>query len=186
MSKMLKINTTTGLLEPILYRPSPHHDERPNEVDIDMVVIHGISLPPGKFGSNDIERFFCGMLDTALHPFFTEIAGLSVSSHLLIKRSGELMQFVPFHRRAWHAGASSFQGKVRCNDFSIGIELEGTDTVPYEAAQYEQLFKVLSLLMQHYPLITPERVVGHVDIAPGRKTDPGPFFDWALLKGKLT
>lgn len=182
---LLVINLQTGLLEPVIYRPSANHDERPASTSIDMVVVHGISLPPGEFGSCAIEAFFCGTLDMAEHDYYNSIAHLKVSSHLLIKRTGEIVQFVPFTKRAWHAGESVFQGRVRCNDFSIGIELEGTDDIPYEHEQYQQLAKVVRLLMQAYPAITPDRVVGHVDIAPGRKTDPGHVFDWAYLKGSL-
>jgi len=185
MTNNLKINTVSGLLEPGNYQPSPHHDERPDGAGIDMIVVHGISLPPGEFGSNAIEAFFCGKLDTSSHPAYADIAGVHVSAHLLIRRTGEIIQFVPFTKRAWHAGVSSFQGKSRCNDFSIGIELEGTDHIPYEQAQYQQLSHVITLLRQAYPAITQDRVVGHADIAPGRKTDPGPIFDWGYLKGKL-
>jgi AmpD protein len=181
----LTANPQTGLLEPVVYRPSPHHDERPPGLFPDMVVVHGISLPPGDFFGNAVEEFFCGQLNFSSHPFFTSIAALKVSAHLFIRRTGEIIQFVPFNKRAWHAGESCFQGKTRCNDFSIGIELEGTDHVPYAPVQYAQLGKVLDLLMQVYPAITSDRIVGHVDIAPGRKTDPGPFFDWEHLKGIL-
>lgn len=179
------INAQTGLLEPVLYLPSPNCDERPLPMLIDMVVVHGISLPPTQFGTGAIEAFFCNQLDISQHEYYGNIAHLKVSSHLLIKRDGEIVQFVPFNRRAWHAGESSFQGKTRCNDFSIGIELEGTDEIPYEQAQYQQLVAIVRLLMQTYSAITPDRVVGHSDIAPGRKTDPGPTFNWSYLKGRL-
>lgn len=166
---------------------SPHCDARPSDTPIDMIVIHGISLPPAQFGTEQIEKFFSGELDTSAHPYFATIAHLRVSAHLLIDRYGTVIQFVPFSERAWHAGQSQFQGKERCNDFSIGIELEGTDDLPYEPAQYETLAHVIKQLMQHYPAITRERIVGHSDIAPGRKTDPGAHFDWkhldCLLKG---
>jgi AmpD protein len=185
MTNTLTLNPVSGLLEPVNYQLSPHHDERPADAGIDMIVVHGISLPPGEFGSNAIEAFFCGKLDTNSHPAYADIAGVRVSAHLLIRRTGEIIQFVPFTKRAWHAGVSSFQGKSRCNDFSIGIELEGTDHIPYEQAQYQQLSHVITLLRQAYPAITQDRVVGHSDIAPGRKTDPGPIFDWGYLKGKL-
>lgn len=186
MTSTLTINLQNSLLEPVLYRPSPHHDERPKDVCIDMIVVHGISLPAGEFGNACIEDFFTGQLDMSSHPSFIAIASLRVSSHLLIKRTGEIIQFVPFIKRAWHAGESYFQGKTRCNDFSIGIELEGTDEQPYESVQYQQLGNVVRLLTQAYPTITSDRIVGHVDIAPGRKTDPGPFFDWVYLKGLLS
>jgi len=184
MTTHLKINPS-GLLEPVNYQPSPHQDARPDGMLIDMVVVHGISLPPGQFGSNAIENFFCGKLDSDAHPAFADIANLHVSAHLLIRRTGEVIQFVPFIQRAWHAGESLFQGKTRCNDFSIGIELEGTDDLAYEQTQYQQLARVITLLRQTYPAITQDRIVGHVDIAPGRKTDPGPAFDWGYLKGIL-
>lgn len=190
------LNIENGLLKPIvpcpgagsnslLYQASPHCDERPVNIPIDMIVIHGISLPPEEFGGTAIEEFFCGKLNTNSHPYYASIASLRVSAHLLIKRNGDIVQFVPFTKRAWHAGESTFRGRTRCNDFSIGIELEGTDHVPYELKQYETLSEVVRLLMQAYPAITKDRVVGHVDIAPGRKTDPGPLFDWAYLRGKI-
>jgi len=172
-----------GLLGPATARKSPHCDDRPEGAAIDMVVIHGISLPPGEFGGRAIEDFFCGVLDMAAHPYYSEIASLTVSSHLLIKRTGEIVQFVPFNKRAWHAGVSQFQGRTQCNDYSIGIELEGTDDTPYESVQYQQLVNVIEVLREAYPAITRERIVGHSDIAPGRKTDPGQAFDWAYLEG---
>lgn len=184
MSNKLTINRDTGLLEPVLYRPSPHCDDRPLTT-IDMIVIHGISLPPGNFSSNAVEAFFCNQLDFALHDSFLLLKELKVSAHLFIRRSGDMIQFVPFMKRAWHAGESCFQNKTRCNDFSIGIELEGTDNLPYEKLQYEQLGNVIRLLLQTYPDITKNRIVGHSDIAPGRKTDPGPAFDWDYLRGSL-
>lgn len=175
---LLSIDRASALLQPVNFQPSPHYDERPVATDIDMIVVHGISLPPGEFGSSAIPDFFCGKLDTGSHPAFADIANVRVSAHLLIRRTGEVIQFVPFDKRAWHAGESFYQGKTRCNDFSIGIELEGTDHIPYELAQYQQLSLVISLLRQTYPAITEDRIVGHVDIAPSRKTDPGPLFDW--------
>lgn len=145
---------------------------------ISLVVIHGISLPPGQFGGDDVERLFTNTLDAAAHPAYASIAGLKVSAHFLIRRDGELVQFVSCHDRAWHAGVSSWQGRERCNEFSIGIELEGTDTVAYTPAQYRQLAALLPALRARYPLVA---AVGHSDIAPGRKTDPGRAFDWARL-----
>ena len=183
IANTVKINYQSSLLEPVKYRPSPYHDDRPLDTVIDMIVIHGISLPPGEFDSQAIESFFCGHLDMSLHPFYETIRDLRVSAHLLIKRSGEMIQFVPSSKRAWHAGESYFQGKTRCNDFSIGIELEGTDDMPYEVIQYEQLASVMKVLMANYPAITKDRIVGHCDIAPGRKSDPGPLFNWHYLKG---
>lgn len=177
----MNINPANGICDLAHYIPSPHWDDRPHNATIDMVVVHGISLPPGQFGNGMIEQFFCGTLDSSLHPYFSTIRSLRVSAHLLIDRKGKLTQFVPFIKRAWHAGESSFYERPQCNDFSIGIELEGTDDMPYEAIQYEQLARVIHSLFQVYPMITRDRVVGHSDIAPGRKTDPGPFFDWACL-----
>lgn len=150
-----------------------------------MIVVHNISLPPGEFGGRFIERFFCGNLEASEHPYFAEISSMRVSSHLLIKRNGDIIQFVPFHKRAWHAGESSFAGRVRCNDFSIGIELEGTDDLPFEEMQYQQLADVIRAIRAAYPQIVNDRIVGHSDIAPSRKTDPGPAFDWDYLKGML-
>ena len=185
MDSSFNVNITHGLLEPVLYLPSPHQDERPAAASVDLLVIHGISLPPSQFGTQAVEAFFCGHLDVALHPEYAKIAHLRVSAHLFIKRSGEVVQFVPFNKRAWHAGVSYFQGRTHCNDFSIGIELEGTDEIPYELLQYQQLAKITCLLQVVYPAITPERIVGHVDIAPGRKTDPGPLFDWDFFRSML-
>src|SRR3990167_5424075 len=150
-----------------------------------MIVIHGISLPPGEFGSTAIEDFFCGKLDMASHSAYAAIAHLHVSAHLLIKRTGEMLQFVPFIKRAWHAGESHFSGQSRCNDFSIGIELEGVDDILYEPIQYRCLVNVIGLLRQAYPAIARDRIIGHADIAPGRKTDPGPAFDWSYFNGML-
>jgi AmpD protein len=158
--------------------PSPNADERPPGVMPSLLVIHNISLPPGQFGGGEICDFFQNCLDHEAHPYFDTIRELQVSAHLLIDRAGLVTQFVPFHQRAWHAGVSCFQGQERCNDFSIGIELEGTDTVPYTDEQYQALADVARCLVRAYPAILPERVVGHCDIAPGRKTDPGPSFDW--------
>lgn len=176
---------TQGLLQTVPYVPTPHCDERPAGLSIDLIVVHGISLPPGQFGQNLVVPFFCGKLDSSLHPYFATISHLRVSAHLFINRQGEVTQFVPFLQRAWHAGLSSFQGREQCNDYSIGIELEGTDELPYEKAQYERLAKLSRLLMQTYPAINPERIVGHSDIAPSRKTDPGEAFDWGLFRGLI-
>ena len=149
------------------------------------MVVHGISLPPGEYGGGWIDDLFCNRLDPEAHPYFREIAGLRVSSHLLIRRDGEVIQYVPFSRRAWHAGDSCFEGRSACNDFSIGIELEGQDTDPYTDRQYEQLAAVMQALVAAYPGLSLDRVAGHSDIAPGRKTDPGPAFDWRLLQARL-
>lgn len=177
----MRIDPNTHLLSSARYVASPNGDERPENTTIDMVVVHGISLPPGQFGTGAIEQFFRGELDFSTHPYFATIKDLRVSSHLLINRQGVVTQFIPFSRRAWHAGASFFQGREQCNNFSIGIELEGTDDEPYENEQYQELAKALKLLMKAYPAITRERIVGHSDIAPGRKSDPGRFFDWEYL-----
>jgi len=161
--------------------PSPNQDDRPDG-EISLVVIHNISLPPGRFGTGHIDALFTNRLDPGAHPYFTTIAGLRVSAHLLIDRHGDLTQYVPFHRRAWHAGRSRFRGRERCNDFSIGIELEGCDDVPYEAIQYRRLAQIVRLLLDHYPDLSPDKITGHSDIAPDRKTDPGPAFDWAWFR----
>lgn len=157
---------------------SPNCDPRPAGTPIDLLVIHNISLPPREFGGPWIEQLFLNHLDPTAHPYFGGIAHLRVSAHLLIRRDGTLIQFVPLTLRAWHAGISSFQGRERCNDFSIGIELEGADDIPYPAVQYQVLARVTQMLQRRYRGIRPERIVGHSDIAPGRKTDPGPAFDW--------
>ncbi len=157
---------------------SPNFDERPNPDDIGLLVIHCISLPPGEFGTPCIGQLFCNTLNSDEHPYFKEIHQLKVSSHLLIKRDGEITQFVAFDKRAWHAGASNFEGRERCNDFSIGIELEGTEYMPYTDAQYAKLTESVNALITHYPGLSKPRITGHSDIAPGRKTDPGESFDW--------
>lgn len=158
--------------------PSPHQNERASPDDISLLVVHGISLPPSQFGGPWIDDLFLGRLDPAAHPYFAEIHQLRVSAHCLIRRDGELVQYVPFGARAWHAGVSSWEGREACNDFSIGIELEGTDELPYEEAQYLTLAGLTRAISGQYPAITPERIVGHCDIAPGRKTDPGDSFEW--------
>ena len=168
---------------------SPNFDERSCSGDIseaiDLIVLHNISLPPQQYGEKWIEKFFCNQLPADEHPYFTEICDLKVSAHLLINRAGELVQFVPLLKRAWHAGASSYQGREHCNDFSIGIELEGSDNEDFELLQYKVLLQVLKSLIAYYPNLTAEQIVGHSDIAPGRKTDPGPYFDWDLLRYRL-
>ena len=159
--------------------PSPNVNARPTGGDISLLVIHNISLPPGKFGGGFVQQFFCNQLDPTLDPYFAEIAAMRVSSHLLIERTGCVTQFAGFNQRAWHAGQSIFAGREDCNDFSIGIELEGTDNIPYTSQQYLALAEVSAALMLTYPSITPERIIGHEHIAPKRKTDPGAAFDWA-------
>ncbi|MGV3345579.1 1,6-anhydro-N-acetylmuramyl-L-alanine amidase AmpD [Enterobacteriaceae bacterium LUAb1] len=163
---------------------SPHFDMRPQPTDPSLLVIHNISLPPGEFGGPWIDQLFTGTLNPDAHPFFAQIWQLRVSAHCLIRRDGEIVQYVPFHLRAWHAGRSCWQGREACNDFSIGIELEGTDTQPYTDAQYQILESVTHLLMVNYP-ITPAQITGHSDIAPGRKTDPGPAFNWQRYRDAL-
>ncbi|KZN47303.1 1,6-anhydro-N-acetylmuramyl-L-alanine amidase AmpD [Pseudoalteromonas luteoviolacea] len=160
------------------HRSSPHFDERPNEDDVDLLVIHNISLPAGVFGTHYVDDLFMGNIDCQAHPTFSSLDGLRVSAHCFIRRNGQVIQYVPFSKRAWHAGVSSFSGRGQCNDFSIGIEMEGTDTTPYTDAQYEALVAVSKAILAQYPDITPDRIVGHCDIAPGRKTDPGDIFDW--------
>jgi AmpD protein len=167
-----------GWLRPVLRCPSPNFNNRPIDEVVSLLVIHNISLPPGQFGGGYIERFFCNHLPFADHPYFLTIRDLQVSAHCLISRDGALTQFVSFADRAWHAGASSFLGRTNCNDFSIGIELEGTDDLAYTEAQYRALVGVTRLLQRFYPAITRSRIVGHDAVAPGRKTDPGPAFDW--------
>jgi len=181
----MNIDSNNGLLDEARYVPSPNCDDRPENEAISLIVVHGISLPPGEFEGNWIDDFFTNRLDPKAHDYFVEIADLQVSSHLLIRRNGEIVQYVPFHQRAWHAGESRFDGRERCNDFSIGIELEGTDDLPYEYVQYEKLAEVIRALKQAYPDISNERIAGHSDIAPERKTDPGEAFDWQYLYGLL-
>ena len=178
MKKMISVQfDALGWCKQARIVPSPNCDARSSGMPVDMVVIHNIHLPPGApFGGGDIERLFTNTLDPAAHPSYAELAGLRVSAHFLIRRDGELLQFVPCLQRAWHAGVSAWQGRERCNDFSIGIELEGSDFVPFEAAQYLMLNTLLAALAHRYPI---RSVLGHSQIAPGRKTDPGPFFDWS-------
>jgi AmpD protein len=171
-----------GWLPNARHMPCPNRDERPPDAVVDLLVIHGISLPPGNFGGPWIDALFRNHLDPQAHPYFRKIAHQRVSSHLLIRRDGELIQYVDLEERAWHAGPSNFAGREKCNDFSIGIELEGTDAVPYEESQYLVLAQVTKEIQARFPSIAPERIVGHSDIAPGRKTDPGPVFDWSLFR----
>lgn len=182
----MKIDLKTGLLTDTLYHASPNHDDRPESEEVDLLVIHSISLPPGVFGGSEIKDFFLNQLDCDKHHFFKQISHLKVSSHLLIRRDGEIVQFVPFHKRAWHAGESFFRGREKCNDFSIGIELEGLDTIPYTQAQYQALVECTHAIMQGFPKIHLDQIVGHDEIAPGRKTDPGPQFDWQYYRNKLS
>ncbi len=166
-------------------RASPHFNDRPITSAIDLLVVHGITLPPGQFGGSYIDDLFLGQLDSDAHPFFATIAAVQVSAHALIDRQGALTQYVSFLQRAWHAGASHWQGRDNCNDFSIGVELEGCDEVPYTKAQYQTLAQLAQLLMDNFSGIMPQRIVGHSDIAPQRKTDPGPAFDWDYFRSLL-
>lgn len=181
----MKLDASGDLLLDARQVPSPNCDERPDADRIELIVIHGISLPPGRYGGDEIDRLFTNSLDPDAHPYFADIAHLRVSSHLLIRRDGELVQYVPFSKRAWHAGQSCYQGQQACNDFSIGIELEGEDEVPYTQLQYRRLAEVVRLLVGSRPGLSVERIAGHSDIAPGRKTDPGPAFDWQAFRALL-
>jgi N-acetyl-anhydromuramoyl-L-alanine amidase len=183
--RALRVHGASGMLEGVRQVLSPHCDPRPAGLAPDLIVMHGISLPPDEFGGPWIERLFTGSLPKGVHPYFELIHGMRVSAHLLVRRDGEIVQFVPFGLRAWHAGASEYEGRPVCNDYSIGIELEGADQVPYEAAQYRSAIAVIRALFEAYPALSRARVVGHSDIAPGRKTDPGPAFDWATLRAGL-
>ena len=175
----------TGRISFARWTPSPNFGPRPDGAGISLLVVHNISLPPGQFGGREIEDFFCNQLDHSAHPFFKTIEGVQVSAHLLIRRDGALVQFVSLLDRAWHAGRSCFEGQEECNDFSIGIELEGTDDTPYTTEQYRMLAKVADLIMTAWPDITANRITGHCDIAPGRKSDPGPAFDWRYFRSAL-
>ncbi|MEE9339805.1 MAG: 1,6-anhydro-N-acetylmuramyl-L-alanine amidase AmpD [Methylococcaceae bacterium] len=173
----MKINKSSGLLDSATYIPSPNCDDRPSD-EMTLTVIHNISLPPGQFGNPYITQLFTNKLDPKEHEYFEEIYELRVSSHLLIGRKAEIVQYVPFHKRAWHAGVSTYLGRSVCNDFSIGIELEGTDDTDFTESQYQALVEVLKALVVTYPKLNMEHITGHEHIAPGRKTDPGPHFDW--------
>lgn len=162
--------------------PSPNHDIRPEPQDMSLIVIHCISLPPAEFGGEWIDRLFTNNLPPDAHPYFEGIHHLRVSAHVLIRRDGRITQYVPFHLRAWHSGVSNYQGREVCNDFSIGIELEGTEYIPYTEIQYQQLVEIIYSLLLHYPSLSAEHITGHSDIAPTRKTDPGPSFDWGKFR----
>lgn len=174
----LRIDVESGLLQGARQIASPNRDLRPPGVEADLIVVHGISLPPGEYGGAWIDRLFTNTLPAQVHPYFAEVCSLRVSSHVVVGRDGTVTQYVKFTERAWHAGKSVYQGRHACNDFSVGIELEGTDTTPYEAAQYSALAEVVGALCAAYSSLSPQRLVGHSDISPGRKTDPGPAFDW--------
>ena len=180
---MLEIDAE-GWLSGARRLPSPNFDRRPHG-EVSLLVIHNISLPPGHFGGDAVARLFLNQLDPAAHPAFAELEGLRVSAHLFIDRAGALTQFVSLADRAWHAGRSRHAGRPNCNDFAVGIELEGTDTSGYEPCQMAVLAAVCRSLLDHYPALTAQRIVGHSDVAPGRKTDPGQGFDWAQLRTLL-
>ena len=174
-----------GWLQSVEVIESPNFDARPDNTKIKLVVVHGISLPPGEYGGGHIQRFFCNQLEQNEHPYFESICTMTVSAHCLIERDGHLIQFVSFHDRAWHAGESQWRGEAACNNFSIGIELEGCDDEPYADAQYDSLSSLIGSLCARYPEILDDAISGHSDIAPGRKTDPGPAFDWIKLRQLL-
>ena len=178
----MHIDLNSHLVTEAIYRSSPNCDARPQGAVPELVVMHGISLPPGEYGGGHVQQFFNNALDANAHPYFAEIANLRVSSHLFIERDGRLTQFVPLNQRAWHAGQSCYQGRQACNDFSIGIELEGSDDDVYSEQQYAVLKPLIDCLQQTYKTLAPKAVVGHSDIAPGRKTDPGAKFDWARIR----
>jgi len=173
-----KYSIVAGLLKGARQLPSPNFTSRPPQCPIELLVIHNISLPAGEFGGGYVQKFFQNHLDCSVHPTFVQLKALQVSAHLLITREGEVIQFVNFNNRAWHAGVSSYKSRDNCNDFSIGIELEGTDDCKFTAQQYQELAEVSVLLQQQYVQINWHSTVGHSDIAPGRKTDPGRCFDW--------
>jgi len=180
----MQLDPLTGWCAGICICPSPNYNMRPL-AEISLLVIHNISLPPGQFGSGKVQEFFCNRLDPQAHPYFATIVSLQVSAHFLIERDGKVIQFVSCQDRAWHAGQSCFNERDNCNDFSLGIELEGTDDQPYSDHQYAALSDLVRALQAGYPQLTCERICGHSDIAPGRKTDPGPAFDWARLFSSL-
>ena len=170
-----------GWLQSVEVFRSPNFDSRPDNTPIKLVVVHGISLPPGEYGGGHIQQFFCNNLDPQLHPYFESICSMTVSAHCLIERDGNTIQFVSFADRAWHAGVSEWRGEAVCNNFSVGIELEGCDDQCYTDAQYSSLANLFTALRSAYPRISDDAITGHSNIAPGRKTDPGPAFDWAKL-----
>jgi len=181
----MRIDPASHLVVGVQFVPSPHFDERPVDMPLSLIVIHNISLPPNEFGGPYIEQLFTNRLDPKAHPYFEKIADQKVSAHILIRRDGRMLQFVPFNKRAWHAGESNYKGKPRSNDYSIGIELEGADNAPYEAAQYSVLATLVDSLRIVYPSLSKEDIAGHSDIAPGRKSDPGLAFEWNHFRDLL-
>ncbi len=181
----MRIDPASHLISGVHYVPSPNVDDRPNDCFPSLIIIHNISLPPNEFGGPYIKQLFTNRLDPSAHPYFVDIVQQKVSAHVLIQRDGSVTQFVPFNRRAWHAGKSKYNGREKCNDFSIGIELEGADDIPYEDNQYSVITTLIDALRIAYPSIKKENIVGHSHIAPERKTDPGPAFDWQRLNKEL-
>tara|TARA_B100000035_G_scaffold51533_1_gene40091 strand:- start:3488 stop:4030 length:543 start_codon:yes stop_codon:yes gene_type:complete len=179
------MNIKNHLIENIKFLQSPNFDIRPKKIDISLIVIHSISLPPTIFGNEYVENFFLNKLEIADNEYINSIKDMKVSSHIYIKRTGEIIQFVPFDKRAWHAGESSYKNVKNCNDYSIGIELEGCEDISFEDIQYNKLSEIIDCLIQNYPNINSERIVSHSEIAPGRKSDPGPLFDWKRLKSMI-
>ncbi len=183
LTQSLILDPLTGWLNGAKHLPSQNFNARPS-TEISLLVIHNISLPPGQFGTGMVEALFTNQLPVAAHPYFAGIAQLKVSAHFFIQRDGAITQFVSCLDRAWHAGVSNFEGREACNDYSLGIELEGEDNLAYSEAQYRSLNQLVNELIKHYPMITAERICGHSDIAPERKTDPGPAFNWQRLQAK--
>ena len=181
----MRIDPASHTVVGVRFVPSPNFDERPKGVPVSLVVVHNISLPPNEFGGPYIEQLFTNQLDPTAHPYFEEIKDHKVSAHILIRRDGEVVQFVPFNKRAWHAGESSYKECENCNDFAIGIELEGADETPYEEVQYSVLATLVDSLRVVYPSLSKEDIVGHSDIAPGRKSDPGMAFQWKKFQDQL-
>lgn len=182
----MDLNTQSGRFDCAHWLASPNHDKRPHRAFIQSIIIHAISLPPQEFGERYVEDFFCNRLDVSCHPYFSSIAKLKVSAHFYIRRDGKIIQFVSVYERAWHAGVSILKGLQNVNDFSIGVELEGCDELEFTNIQYQQLARLCCSLKSHFPAITEDRIVGHCDIAPGRKTDPGPYFNWPLFRQSIS
>jgi len=180
-----KVDPTTGWLSGVRHLESPNYDARPTNCAIDAIVIHSISMPPGECGGDDVDGLFLNRLNCSTHPFYEAVVDLRVSAHLLIRRDGSVVQYVSFSDRAWHAGVSQLMGRERVNDFSIGIELEGSEFTPFEEKQYQSLVEAARAIRKTYTGISEDRIVGHSDIAPGRKSDPGPYFNWTRFRTAL-